>query len=36
MTFFVFSILQKISTGYSFFKFGFPSKICTKNVKLNI
>ena len=33
MTFFVFSILQKISTGYSFFKFWFPSKIWTKNVK---
>ena len=36
MTFFVFSKLQKISTGYPFFKIGFPSKICTKNVKLNI
>ena len=34
VTFFVFPILQKISTGYSFFKIWFPSKICTKNVKL--
>ena len=32
MTFFVFSILQKIFTGYyKFFKIGFPSKICTKH-----
>ena len=36
MSFFVFSILQKISTGYPFFKIEFPSKICIKNVKLNI
>ena len=33
MTFLVFSILQKISTGYPILKFGFPLKICTKNVK---
>ena len=30
MTFFVFSILQKFSTGYPFFKIGFLSKICIK------
>ena len=36
ITFFVFSILEKISTGYSFFVFGFPLKICAKKVKSNI
>ena len=36
MTFFVFPILQKISTVYSFLKFAFPSKICIKIFKLNI
>ena len=36
MTFFVFSILQKISTGSPILKFEFPLKICTKNVKLNM
>ena len=35
MTFFVFSILQKTSTGYSFFNIGTSSKICTNNVRLN-
>ena len=30
MSFFVFSILQKISTGYPIFKFDVPLKICTK------
>ena len=30
MTFLVFSILQKFSTGYSFLESGFPSKICIK------
>ena len=36
MTFLVFSILQKISTGSPILKFEFPLKICTKNVKLNM
>ena len=36
MTFLVFPILQKISTGSPILKFEFPLKICTKNVKLNM
>ena len=36
MVFLVFSILQKISTGYPILKFEFPLKICTKNVHLNM
>ena len=36
MVFLVFSIFQKISTGYPILKFEFPLKICTKNVHLNM
>ena len=36
MAFFVFCILQKVFTRYPLFTIRFPSKICTKHVKVNI